>query len=262
MQRYRLLAPLCFLILLYFSPPHSFPQFCLDLWHKYSNIRDPNDWASGSWFSKSSLIASQFKWVGKTVAKSMMHLPSGLSKEATRLHKCILGYCGDKTIQYPEMLAQNILKKGVDQSELVDEIYILILKQMTDNPKKESERRLWQLVCLAVGTFPPSDDFESYLLNFVLKKRELPGEVGGYAKYCLRRLEGIVKTGASGFVPSVEEIMAYSERPPILATIELVDGAVLAENLPVTPDLSVEKVCDVSVVEKEESTSTRKRSLD
>ena len=69
------------------------------LWHKYSNIRDPNDWASGSWFSKSSLIASQFKWVGKTVAKSMMHLPSGLSKEATRLHKCILGYCGDKTIQ-------------------------------------------------------------------------------------------------------------------------------------------------------------------
>ena len=39
--------------------------------------------------------------------------------------------------------------------------------------------------------------------------------------------------------------MAYSERPPILATIELVDGAVLAENLPVTPDLSVEKVCDI-----------------
>lgn len=63
------------------------------------------------------------------------------------------------------MLAQNILKKGVDQSELVDEIYILILKQMTENPKKESERRLWQLMCLAVGTFPPSDDFESYLLN-------------------------------------------------------------------------------------------------
>jgi hypothetical protein len=43
----------------------------------------------------------------------------------------------------------------------------------------------------------------------------------------------------------VEEIQAYKERPPILATIELVDGTPLTEDLPITPDLNVAKVLDI-----------------
>lgn len=49
----------------------------------------------------------------------------------------------------------------------------------------------------------------------------------------------------TGFVPSVEEILAYKERPPILATIYLVDGNVITENLPLTPDLNVGKVLEM-----------------
>jgi hypothetical protein len=51
--------------------------------------------------------------------------------------------------------------------------------------------------------------------------------------------------GASGFVPNIDEILAYKERPPILATIELVDGTALTEDLPITPDLNVEKVLEI-----------------
>jgi hypothetical protein len=43
----------------------------------------------------------------------------------------------------------------------------------------------------------------------------------------------------------VEEIQAYKDRPPILATIELVDGTPLTEDLPITPDLNVGKVLDI-----------------
>lgn len=46
-------------------------------------------------------------------------------------------------------------------------------------------------------------------------------------------------------MPSVEEIQAYKERPPVLATVELVDGMLLTEELPVTPDLSVGKVVEI-----------------
>jgi hypothetical protein len=126
-------------------------------------------------------------------------------------------------------------------------------------------------------------DFENYLLNFILEKKESKGAVRNYAKYCLRTLEGMLSSGesrcvlnlnrsssmrigiamhgytrklsismhnviacsCSGFVPSVEEIQAYKERPPILATIELVDGQVLTEDLPVTPDLNVGKVLEI-----------------
>ena len=100
-------------------------------------------------------------------------------------------------------------------------------------------------MCMCVGTFPPSHDFENFLLNFLLQHKDRSGAVGNYARYALRRLEGIMNSGPTGFVPTVEEIYAYKERPPVLATIELVDGTPLTEDLPVTPDLNVEKVMTV-----------------
>ncbi len=75
-----------------------------------------------------------------------------------------------------------------------------------------------------------------------------PAAIGNYARYSLRRLEGILNSGPSGFVPSVDEIQAYKERPPILATIELVDGTPLTEDLPITPDLNVSKVCPLNCI--------------
>jgi len=164
---------------------------------------------------------------------------------ACRIHKSVLGYMGDKTMSFPATLAQDILQKGLEIPELVDEIYMQTMKQLTNNPKPESIARGWQLMCMCVGTFPPSREFENHLLNYVLEKRDSTGAVGNYARYSLRRLEGMLSSGASGFVPSVEEIQSYKERPPILATIELVDGTPLTEELPVTPDLNVAKVLEI-----------------
>lgn len=103
------------------------------------------------------------------------------------------------------------------------------------------------MLCMCLITFPPSVDFENFLLHFILEKFEKGrGAVHDYAKYCLRTLEGILNSGeGTGFVPSVEEIQAYKERPPILATIELVDGNIIAEDLPITPDFNVGKVLEI-----------------
>jgi hypothetical protein len=130
-------------------------------------------------------------------------------------------------MSFPATLAQDILIRGLESPELVDEIYIQLMKHLTNNPKPESVGRAWQLMCMAVGTFPPSTDFEYYCINFLVEHLSVPGLVGNYAKYSLRRLEGMLIRGASGFVPNIDEILAYKERPPILATIELVDGTFL-----------------------------------
>jgi hypothetical protein len=152
---------------------------------------------------------------------------------------------GDKQMSFPATLAHDILTKGLENPLVRDEIYMQIMKQLSHNPKPESIAKGWQLMCMAVSTFPPSEDFDKFLLNFVLNKIEGIGAVRNYAKYCLRTLEGMLTSGASGFVPSVEEIQAYKERPPILATVELVDGQILSEDLPVTPDLAVGKVTEI-----------------
>jgi len=213
---------------------------------KFSAIRSGDDFAKGVLFSKKKVKANQLVWQSGVINRSMTEISDrALGKTATRIHKSLLGYCGDKQMAFPATLAQDILQKGLDSPDLVDEIYVQLCKHLTKNQRPESVQRGWQVLCMAVGTFPPSRDFENYLLNFILEKRDSAGAIGNYARYALRRLEGILNSGPSGFVPSVDEIQAYKDRPPILATIELVDGTPLTEDLPITPDLNVDKVLDI-----------------
>jgi myosin heavy subunit len=213
---------------------------------KYNKIRTPDDFAKGILLNKKKVKAAQLRWQAGVIPTSILDYSSKeLSKTSTRLHKDILGYCGDKTMSFPATLAQDILQKGLEFPELVDEIYVQLCKHLTHNPRPESAVRGWQILCMCVGTFPPSRDFENHLINFILEHKDGAGAIGRYAQYALRRLEGIINSGPSGFVPSVEEISAYKERPPILATICLVDGTPLTEDLPITPDLNVHKVLDI-----------------
>ena len=215
-------------------------------WTKFSNIRDPDDFAKGTLFGKKKVKANQLRWQSGVIKKSITVLQNKkLVKMATRIHKDLLGYAGDKSMSFPATLAQDILEKGSQNPDLVDEIYIQIMKHLTENPRPESSRAGWQVMCMAVGAFPPSTELENYLLNFILAEVDGAGSVGRYARYALRRLEGIMDSGASGYVPNVEDIQAFKERPPILATIEMVDGTLLTEDLPITPDLNVSKVLDI-----------------
>mmetsp|Transcript_14360 Transcript_14360/g.26611 ORF Transcript_14360/g.26611 Transcript_14360/m.26611 type:complete len:1731 (+) Transcript_14360:285-5477(+) len=212
---------------------------------KYYKIRTDGDYARGTFFNKRKVTETKLSYQKSAIPKSILELDKDLNKLAIAVHKSILGYTGEQLMSFPATLAQDVLIKGLEQPELVDEIYIQLCKHLTNNPKPESVGRAWQLVCMAVGTFPPSKDFEFYLLNFFLEHVGIQGLVGNYARYSLRRLDGMLIRGASGFVPNIEEILAYKERPPILATIELVDGTPLTEDLPITPDLSVAKVLEI-----------------
>lgn len=185
------------------------------------------------------------KWQNTLIPKSLTDLPAETSKIAVQLHKSLLGYMGDKSMAFPATLAQDILQKGLEIYEMRDEVYLQIMKQLSSNPTADSIAKGWQVMCMCVSTFPPSQEFENYLLNFMHEQKKKKGAVRNYAKYCHRTLDGMLSSGASGFVPSVEEIQAYKERPPILATVELVDCMVLTEELPVTPDLNVGKVVEI-----------------
>jgi hypothetical protein len=87
--------------------------------------------------------------------------------------------------------------------------------------------------------------FENYLLNFALEKCQSKGAEACYASSCVHTLEGMMSSRTNeSIVPTVEEIQAHKERPPILATIELVNGALLNEDMPAARELNVKQVCD------------------
>lgn len=213
----------------------------------YPNLRTADDFARGAVLNKTKIKENFLSFQPMVIPKSITDLNRENNKLALQIHKDLLGYMGDKQLPFPAMLAQDILRKGFEYKPIRDEIYMLIIKQLSNNPRPESVAKGWQVMCMCVGTFPPSPEFENFLLHYIIEKRDRGrGAVIDYARYCLRTLEAILNSGdGTGFVPSVEEILAYKERPPILATIYLVDGNVITENLPLTPDLNVAKVLEM-----------------
>lgn len=213
----------------------------------YPPLRSADDFARGAILNKGKIKESFLTFQANVIPKSLLDLNKDNNKLALQIHKDLLGYMGDKQMPFPAMLAQDILRKGYEYKPIRDEIYLQVIKQLSSNPRTESVAKGWQIMCMCVGTFPPSFEFENYLLHYILEKRDKGrGAVVDYAKYCLRTLEAMLGNGdGSGFVPSVEEILAYKERPPILATIHLVDGNVITEDLPLTPDLNVGKVLEM-----------------
>ena len=216
----------------------------------FAGLRSEDDFAKGSILNKSKIREAFLNHQATPIPKSISQfreLAKENSKKAIEIHRNLLGYMGDKQMPFPAMLAQDVLRKGFESKALRDEIYIQLIKQLTNNPRPESVAKGWQLMCMCVGTFPPSLDFEMYLMHYILDKRDKGrGAVVDYAKYCLRTLEAMLSHGENvGFVPDVPEITAYKERPPILASVSLVDGAVLVTDLPITPDTNVGKILEM-----------------
>lgn len=212
----------------------------------YPGLRTPDDFAKTVILQKRKLKEGMLNWSNQLIPKSLTELPSAEeSKMAIQIHKSLLGYMGDKVMSFPATLAESILTTGHENIKLRDEIYLQIMKQLTKNPTADSIAKGWQVMCMCVSCFPPSSEFEYYLMNFMLQQKEKKGAVKNYARYCLRSLEGILTSGGSNYIPTVEEIQAYKERPPILATVELVDGNIVVEELPITPDLNVQKVVEI-----------------
>eukprot|EP00743_Colponemidia_sp_Colp-15_P007995 GILK01008660.1.p1 GENE.GILK01008660.1~~GILK01008660.1.p1 ORF type:complete len:2044 (+),score=493.00 GILK01008660.1:237-6368(+) len=169
---------------------------------RYPKLREPAEFASAKFFGlfgKEELMTGMLFFTKNPIHTSLMELDPILTKEATKLFKCIMGYMGDRQGLYPLMLAQEILSKGVGYPELRDEIYCQLMKQLTDNPSSESISKGWQLVAFCLETFPPSNTFDNFLEIF-LRERSEPAQ-----KY-LGLLHARVYGGARSQAPSVGEI--------------------------------------------------------
>ena len=224
-------------------------QVCYDI-SKYQLLRSLEDFTKGILLNKEKVITQQLVFQSTVLHRSLLVQDSSeKDKLAIQMHKNILGYMGDLSIPCPEKLAQDILRKGFEHKYIRDEIYTQIIKQLSNNPNGDSLAKGWQLMCMCTCTFSPSNEFENYLFHFIIEKRDkAKGAVVNYAKYCLRTLEAIISNcDGTVVVPSVEEIQAYKERPPILATIYLVDNNVVTEDLPINPYLDVSKVIETCV---------------
>jgi len=172
-------------------------------------LKSPGEFARGKLFGKDALMAGFLTFSKEPIHTSLTQLEmieevpkehqKQLVKQATKVHKNILGFAGDRQLSYPTMLAKEILQKGLEEPHLRDEIYCQLVKHVSSNPTPSSVSQGWKLMRLCLSTFPPSEEFENYL-EMWLKRAGAP------AAGCIDILHTTTFKGAKSSPPSEAEI--------------------------------------------------------
>lgn len=107
------------------------------------------------------------------------------------------------------------------------------------------------MLAMCSTVFGPSNSFEKYLMNHLLVFASRGrGAASDYARFSLRNIDAIANNvipDLVGEAPTIDEIQAYSKRPPVLATVSIIDGGIIVSELPVPPDVTVGTLVEMCI---------------
>lgn len=144
-------------------------------------------------FGKRTQVAKILKWKKDLIKTALLKLNSSMNVEAVQAFKNVVSFMGDRvTRKETGSHAQKLMKNTLHApEELRDEIFCQLIKQTTENPMPESTQKGWQLMAIAAGTYPPSREFEPYLMYYCEQHKEDP-VVGDLAKSVQMRIKRIM----------------------------------------------------------------------
>ncbi|XP_045872497.1 unconventional myosin-VIIa isoform X2 [Meles meles] len=133
-----------------------------------------------------------------------------LSQEACMAFIAVLKYMGDypsKRTRSVNELTDQIFEGALKAEPLKDEVYVQILKQLTDNHIRYSEERGWELLWLCTGLFPPSNILLPHVQRFLQSRKH-----GPLALDCLQRLQKALRNGSRKYPPHLVEVEAIQHK--------------------------------------------------
>lgn len=118
-------------------------------------------------FRKKLSVKDILSWTQEPIRKPLTCLADKTSKkEAIEVFRWVQIYMSDRKAKQGmtiNSVALDITSLGYGRVSLRDEIFVQLCKQTTDNPKKESLRRGWELLAISLAFFPPSTTFSPCL---------------------------------------------------------------------------------------------------
>jgi len=119
---------------------------------------------------------------------------------------------------------QQIIQLGIEREELRDEIFVQIMRQLTNNPNLDQVEKLWLLLCLVVVAFPASKALFKYFVSFLqINNRCELGKVHQYVQWCLDN-SSRNQFLARRLPPSSVEIAAMKRLGTIVCRFFFLDG--------------------------------------
>lgn len=188
-------------------------------------------------FRRKVPMETLLRWEKNPLKSPLVALHRDLHKDAAKCFRVIQYIMGDKTkgagvsvalapgttatsymtreLQRGDPILEEeqwLLDRGILRGELRDEIFVQVVKQLTENPSGESIFRGWQLMCVLLTTFPPSKNLEPFLKKFLHQHKNIQqNKVGVMATFCVSRLDRISKKGHRGKVLTLAEIRTASD---------------------------------------------------
>ncbi|WWC72523.1 uncharacterized protein I206_106485 [Kwoniella pini CBS 10737] len=105
-----------------------------------------------------------------------------------------------------------LIQLCVASSEMRDEVYCQLIKQLTKNPNHDAVVLGFQLFCVLVNAFGPSKNFEPFVKNFLRSTSDEKADgIGIMSKYCIGKLDVLTAKGGRGKALTIGEIEHASD---------------------------------------------------
>ena len=144
------------------------------------NRSKKNGWNEDEQYTLDELLSN----TKETIPTSILRLSNENVPRAIKLFQSILKYTGDDSSTSPtsslstneeEQILNRILKAVLKRPDLVDEVYVQLVKQTRNAPcdstsperASNSLRRTWELLHILAATAPPSKDFAAFVSEYV-----------------------------------------------------------------------------------------------
>lgn len=179
-------------------------------------------------FRKKFSVRDILSWSKDPIPQPMLVVVDGeklLKREACNLFRLVQVYMGDRKANVGmtlDSVAMDIVNTAYSKPPLRDELYVQICRQTTENPRKESLRRGWELMAVCLAFVPPSATFEPYLEGYMNRHRDPNFQFPEVAKWPIHVQVSHYATVACR---RLQRIGAHGKRQPRKATIEDIDQA-------------------------------------
>ncbi|ERL84553.1 hypothetical protein D910_01982 [Dendroctonus ponderosae] len=163
-------------------------------------------------FRRKASVRDLLSWTQRSLQRPLLASSKPVYKQALEMFRQVQMYMGDRKARPGfslNSLLMEILGTAHVQSLLRDELFVQLCKQTTENPRRESLLRGWELLTIALAFIPPSPVFQPALLGYLNRHRDptfsrvfpdvnrwpIHVQVNHYATVACQRLERI---GAGG----------------------------------------------------------------
>ncbi|XP_068211781.1 uncharacterized protein [Palaemon carinicauda] len=152
-------------------------------------------------------VMDMISWTKDPIRKPMLAtLDKSVKNQACELFRLVQIYMSDRKPK-PGMtlnsVGLDIVSLCYNNLGLRDELFVQICRQTTENHKRDSLRRGWELLAICLAFFPPSEKFAPYLAGYITRhcdpaycamfpdvsKWPIHIQVAHYAGVCNKRLE-------------------------------------------------------------------------